>query len=290
MSDFIGYHKTEEWGPYFDRARKRRAKELKFFTGKRFRTETLVGNRIWIVTGRGSPKSYDLVCSGVMKELARSERPSQYSRSSHEDGTEITFQVDYLPDPIDITQYIWFQRLLSSQQNFSRGLNRISDVSIVASLNAIRSDENSIGSPITRDLAQIEADVSIDKTTRKALIDARLGQGRFRYDIEKRWEEGCAVINCKLRPLLRASHIKPWRASTNQERLDPANGLLLSAHLDALFDSGLISFRDDGVMLISSSIPPRDAANLQIPSGLRRRLMRTERQYLEYHRKTIFKH
>jgi putative restriction endonuclease len=37
------------------------------------------------------------------------------------------------------------------------------------------------------------------------------------------------------RALLRASHIKPWSQSTDSERLDPANGILLAAHIDALF-------------------------------------------------------
>lgn len=289
MEDFIGYHKADEWGLYFENARKRRAQELTFFTAKRFRAETLVGNRLWIVTGTGSPRIYDLVCSGIMKSTARIERPSQYSRSNHDEGLEITFRVDYLPEPIEITDAPWFQQLLADQQNFSRGLNRITDQSVAEALSKLRNEAAPVKSNMMIDVAEIEADKSIDETTRLALIEARLGQGQFRRKLEKRWDDGCAVINCKLRPLLRASHIKPWRDATNSERLDPANGLLLSAHLDALFDAGLISFRDDGKMLLSKYIPPRDAASLQIPSALRQRLTQAEKKYIGFHRKSVFK-
>ncbi|WP_306755463.1 HNH endonuclease signature motif containing protein [Paracoccus actinidiae] len=50
---------------------------------------------------------------------------------------------------------------------------------------------------------------------------------------------------------LRASHIKPWRASTTYEKLDGNNGLLLSLHIGHLFDQGFISFADDGALLVS---------------------------------------
>lgn len=50
--------------------------------------------------------------------------------------------------------------------------------------------------------------------------------------------------------LLRASHIKPWRDCDNDERLDGANGIMLAPHVDAMFDLGLMSFENDGGMLI----------------------------------------
>lgn len=62
--------------------------------------------------------------------------------------------------------------------------------------------------------------------------------------------------------LLRASHIKPWaECSTDDERLDVFNGLLLAPHLDALFDAGWVTFDDDGMVLVSASLPS-DAAML----------------------------
>jgi hypothetical protein len=49
--------------------------------------------------------------------------------------------------------------------------------------------------------------------------------------------------------VLRASHIKPWAKSTNRERLNAENGIMLAAHVDALFGRGLMSFADDRAML-----------------------------------------
>jgi hypothetical protein len=58
------------------------------------------------------------------------------------------------------------------------------------------------------DVEQIKKRIK-DRTTRKALIDARLGQGQFRADVEKLWNSACAVTGCGIAAVLRASHIKP---------------------------------------------------------------------------------
>jgi len=117
-------------------------------------------------------------------------------------------------------------------------------------------------------------DLPDDETERKAVIAARRGQGRFRDELLREWG-GCAVTECSNGALLRASHIKPWRDSNNRERLSPDNGLLLSAHLDAAFDRGLISFADDGCLLIHSDrLSEDDARALGIHAGLRLRRVR----------------
>ena len=51
-----------------------------------------------------------------------------------------------------------------------------------------------------------------------------------------------------------SSHIKSWKESDNLERLDVENGILLSPNVDSLFDKHLISFSDEGQMLISNKI------------------------------------
>jgi putative restriction endonuclease len=50
---------------------------------------------------------------------------------------------------------------------------------------------------------------------------------------------------------LRASHCKPWRDATNEERLDGENGLLLTPSIDHLFDRGFIAFEDSGQVIVS---------------------------------------
>ena len=48
-----------------------------------------------------------------------------------------------------------------------------------------------------------------------------------------------------------ASHCKPWRDATNEERVDGENGLLLTPSIDHLFDRGFIGFEDNGRLIIS---------------------------------------
>ncbi len=59
--------------------------------------------------------------------------------------------------------------------------------------------------------------VVLPETERESVIKARIGQGVFRKQLLEMWD-GCAVTGVKLPDLLRASHIKPWRYSTNAER------------------------------------------------------------------------
>jgi hypothetical protein len=82
----------------------------------------------------------------------------------------------------------------------------------------------------------IEVDVS--PTFREQLVKARRGQGVFRSSVLLA-ETACRVTGVSDPRHLRASHIKPWRDSNNAERLSGANGLLLSPHIDHLFDQGL---------------------------------------------------
>ena len=115
---------------------------------------------------------------------------------------------------------------------------------------------------------EISRDVPV--TTRQALVKARVGQGIFRDEVLKLWSYQCAVTACGIQEALRASHIKPWSESTDQERLDPYNGLPLLATLDALFDKHLIGFDSHGKMLISSELSSEER-DLLIP-GQRRLL------------------
>ncbi|MBS3725137.1 hypothetical protein JLDANKMP_00569 [Stenotrophomonas sp. PE591] len=64
---------------------------------------------------------------------------------------------------------------------------------------------------IEKDINDILSSTHLPATKRKALIEARIGQGRFRRGVLKRWNQGCAVTGCTALEALRASHIKPWR-------------------------------------------------------------------------------
>jgi putative restriction endonuclease len=85
-------------------------------------------------------------------------------------------------------------------------------------------------------------------TDREALTKARLGQGLFRKRVAQ-LEPCCRVTGLARQEFLVASHIKPWRDCSNSERLSGANGLLLSPHLDKLFDRHWISFDSSGELI-----------------------------------------
>jgi len=99
---------------------------------------------------------------------------------------------------------------------------------------------------ILDDIHQVESDTSIAETQRLQLAKARVGQGLFRKRVMLFDQGACRVTGVSDHRLLIASHIKPWRAANNAERLNGHNGLLLSPHVDALFDEHLITFEDDG--------------------------------------------
>jgi hypothetical protein len=290
MEHFLGYHNAEDGGPYFANEKSKRSTTGIFYTAKDFRAETLVGNKIWVIEGREAPRQYRIVSTGTITNVALERRPDRYRTSEREDGLTINFRVEEFNDPIEVTGYDWFRRLRERLQNFSYGFTRLTDPNNVNELEAAWTTRGTVASNSTlADVEKISNDETIDLTTKRRLVDARLGQGRFRDELETRWENACAVTGCKISSVLRASHVKAWRNSTNQERLDSNNGLLLAAHIDALFDCGLITFRDDGRMLVSKQVTDREKRILQLGSSLSKKLTNGEKRFLHYHRESVFK-
>lgn len=136
---------------------------------------------------------------------------------------------------------------------------------------------------LSDDISQVLRDRSISETERAQLILARVGQGKFRDAVLGNWDGRCAVSGSGLVQALRASHIVPWRDATHLERLDPDNGIPLLATIDALFDVGLISFADDGAMLVKAEYREEVTA-LALPSALRDPPNFATQNYLHRHR------
>lgn len=135
---------------------------------------------------------------------------------------------------------------------------------------------------------QILDDARLPETEKQQIVLARRGQGRFRTSIRDR---RCRVTGIGNETYLRASHIKPWRDADNAERLDGENGLLLAPHVDFLFDKGLITFEDDGRLVIS---PRADSVVLSLlgihPEAVVVVAFRDQqREYLRYHREQVFR-
>lgn len=130
----------------------------------------------------------------------------------------------------------------------------------------------------------------IPETTRRALIQARRGQGRFKENVG-RLERACRISGVGNPTHLIASHIKPWRESNDDERLTSANGLLLTPSIDHLFDRGFISFADEGEVLISPVADSDSLNRMGVVEGrpvLGGPFHSEQRHFLEYHRKEIF--
>ena len=98
--------------------------------------------------------------------------------------------------------------------------------------------------------ARIEIGNDIPRTEVVQLIKARRGQGLFKSRVEL-VEKACRITGLRRPEHLVASHIKPWRDANDSEKLDGYNGLLLSPHVDHLFDRHYISFTNQGKILIS---------------------------------------
>lgn len=148
----------------------------------------------------------------------------------------------------------------------------------------ILSDLDAETDPVAADVSAVEARKGLSKTMKQRLVEARLGQGAFRRALEARWGHACAVTGCGVREVLRASHIKPWSSSSDGERLDGSNGLLLIATLDCLFDRRMVSFDDKGRMVFSPNLAEVDRQALGLPLDLRQAPNRAEQAYLRQHR------
>lgn len=129
----------------------------------------------------------------------------------------------------------------------------------------------------------------LGETEKLQLVKSRRGQGIYRQNLEG-FEKVCRITGVANRRHLRASHIKPWRCSTNFEKLDGNNGLLLSPHIDHLFDQGFISFADDGALMVS---PAADVDTLILwgieQEGDSGPFRPEQLPYLAFHREFVFK-
>lgn len=136
---------------------------------------------------------------------------------------------------------------------------------------------------------KIKQSKDIPETEKEQLILSRRGQGLFRERLES-IEKKDRVTGLDVKSHLRANHIKPWRDSSNEERLDGNNGLLLSPHIDHLFDKGYISFSNEGRILISPLLQ-KDIFSAWHINPIMNVGSFNEKQskYLDYHLSKIFK-
>jgi hypothetical protein len=135
----------------------------------------------------------------------------------------------------------------------------------------------------------IEQDQTIAETNRIALVRARRGQGLFRERVA-RIESRCRITGVSNPTHLVASHCKPWRDASNEERLDGENGLLLTPTIDHLFDRGFIGFEDNGRLIVSPVAhgPSLHRMGIDIGAAINVGSFTTgQKAFLEFHRQSV---
>lgn len=248
---------------------------------------------------------------GIVRQPAISDRPKPVGFPEgkwHDQGWLLptTFILFNRPrDRAGLTAGLFLDRvkyspLLNHEDGTGRGaqiyLTRIRDIDGVELFERIASIldfempgwlQNGIGNSPEGDAQPVQTPPIT--TTRLAIVQARVGQGQFRKDLLALWGAKCCATGLDIPDLLVASHIHPWAAASDVEKLDKFNGLLLSPAFDAAFDKGLISLANDGTWLNTGDLTPAQLgqaglANLErYPvSGLKE----NHAKYLELHRQS----
>lgn len=123
---------------------------------------------------------------------------------------------------------------------------------------------------------------------KEAIVKIRINQDKFRGGLLKKYSRHCCLCCVNSEKLLIASHIKPWAASDSYEKLDLENGLLLCPNHDKLFDSGLISFDDDGKIIISEQLDSTNRIFMNVIDSMKIAITNDNAKYFKYHRENVF--
>lgn len=127
------------------------------------------------------------------------------------------------------------------------------------------------------------------ETEAEAKVKIRRGQQKFKAGLLPLWEQKCALCGIELPSLLRASHSKPWKDSTDEERLDRYNGILLCCNHDVLYDRGFIAFDGTGKIHISDEISEEEYVKYGINAKIRVHRYEQNKPYFKWHKRNVFR-
>lgn len=141
---------------------------------------------------------------------------------------------------------------------------------------------------------QMTIPTGYDKITETKI---RIGQNFFRKALLASYSSKCCITELPHEQLLRASHIKPWsQTDNNNEKTNPKNGLLLNALHDVAFDKGLITINNDFKVILSTSLRQSidqgtyvffkkyEGIAISLPDKFI-----PDKQFIDYHNDMIFK-
>lgn len=89
--------------------------------------------------------------------------------------------------------------------------------------------------------------------TRLATLEVRVNQARFRKAVLAGYNATCCISGLRHEQLVIASHIVPW-SQDKGNRLNPQNGLCLSALHDRAYDQGLITVMPNLTVRVSPAL------------------------------------
>lgn len=212
-------------------------------------------------------------------ELLRPLLPSKYSPLSAEGRGSQTVYLTELPKPLALA----LADLVGSEVAAIARAESVAEIDLTAPAQELVLWEDHLR-------REIESDTALLDTERQALVLARRGQGLFRQRVQQ-LESRCRVTGVDRPEHLRASHCKPWRDASHEERLDGENGLLLTPSIDHLFDRGFITFRPDGRFLLSPVAHRPSLARMGVPVDRDfdvGRFSAGQLRFLEFHRDQVF--
>ncbi len=134
---------------------------------------------------------------------------------------------------------------------------------------------------------------TIASTEAQKIQMIRTAQSKYRRDSLEFWGNKCAVTGVDNASWLVASHIKPWRESSDQESIDVNNSLILTPNYDKLFDRGVISFDSSTGKIILPEKESRSMWNNLNRMGVDGSqslsfVSDKTKEYLDYHRQYIY--
>ncbi|WP_025822453.1 HNH endonuclease [Shewanella marina] len=199
--------------------------------------------------------------------------------------------------PCDLEDYQWDfkDRTPDSWEYFFNqyGMNQITknDFCQIIALSEINQDEyDPIAATEALQLIQTGSYTVEDQVS---VVKVRAQQASFSNQVKNNYENQCGICGINTRALLVGSHIIPW-SKDKTCRLDPANGISLCVLHDKLFDTGFITFTDKLALVLSDQVKhdstlsallaPFDGKKLKVS-----RKNAPKKEYLDYHRKNIFK-
>ena len=207
------------------------------------------------------------------------------------------YQIDITPiielkEPCDFKELIPSLKLFEDSKKWSgkiQGPNAIRELSEhdFFTLENHVAYKKRLENSIEQEYANIESN-KILETEKVSISKLRIGQGTFKKSLLNKYK-GCKICGFDCEMLLIASHIKPWKDSDNNERLNDDNGFLLCPHHDAVFDKGLIAFSDDGKIMISSLLNDKNKTLVNINHNIVIKIEEQQREYIKWHRDNILK-